>query len=67
MKWWSLTIHVDLETGEILTKETTKRNYNIITTKKKVTINEQQTIGHILYVRECRRKQQLEIFGTDNK
>lgn len=56
MKWITIKIHVDVETGEILTRDYYKHGYYTIRlANKTVKINEKGTIGNIYYTYECRR------------
>lgn len=65
MKWITIRIRVDVETGEILNKDFHKHGYYTIRlANKTVKINEKQSIGNIYYTYECRRATytQREIF-----
>jgi len=56
--WSSSSKHVDLDTGEQITKYNAEQNYLKIQTKKYATINTNKTKGHIEYVIGYRRNPQ---------
>lgn len=65
IRWKSKTIYVDMATGEQITKRNAEKNYSIIKTLKNVTLNYLKTAGNIEYTKQCRSRQQLELFTTD--
>ena len=60
-KWTSSSNYIDIETGEKIEKQIAKKYYRIIKTNKNVKDISEQS-GHIEYIIECRRKEQLELF-----
>lgn len=60
--WTSRTIYVDIETGEIITKEEAKKNYNVVKTTKVSKLNPNKTHGTTEFTRQCRKKQQGKLW-----
>ncbi len=60
MKWYTETEYVDVETGEMLTKEAAVKDYIIKTTIKTVKIDGNN--GKIKYQRQCERSRQCRLF-----
>lgn len=59
INWHSQIIYVDLETGEVISKEDAIREYIIKRTKKETHVY--KTTGTIKYTNECWRSPQLKI------
>lgn len=62
VKWTSKTIHVDIDTGEQITKHNAKTNYTKIKTIKHATFsNESKTRGIIEWTTLYRNRKQGEL------
>jgi phage anti-repressor protein len=60
--WIAKTQHVDIETGEIITKTQYKNaTYIKITTAKDITVNPKTNKGTIIYTILCRKNPQLRL------
>lgn len=60
IRWRTVSVYVDIDTGEVLTLENVKDIYLIINKKKKSYVYKQT--GTITYTNECRRSQQGKLF-----
>lgn len=60
IKWFTISEHVDIETGEIITKKEFEKNYYKVGITKKTEINENN--GIIKYTTESRRTNQTRIW-----
>lgn len=60
IKWKTESIYVDIDTGEMLNKETVIRQYKII--HKKKTSHVYKQTGTVKYTNECRTTNQLKLF-----
>lgn len=63
IKWSSISIYIDVETGEILTQKEASTNYIIIKKTKHANINKKW--GTITHTNECRRTPQTKLWTTD--
>lgn len=67
-KWRSISEYVDLETGEIITKNVFEKSYYKVRSSKKtiieeVIINQEKlNYGTIKHTTECRRRNQRSLF-----
>lgn len=63
-EWYTKTVYVDTDTGELLTRTQAITEYNILSKQKKIKINEttEKTIGEITYIYQCKKNTQLKLF-----
>lgn len=63
-EWYTISVYVDTDTGEILTRTQALNEYNILSKQKKIKINEtnEKAIGEITYIYQCKKSQQLKLF-----
>lgn len=59
IKWKTIKIYVDVDTGEILTEAKVRKEYIIINKKKES--NVYKSTGTTISTNECRRDQQIKI------
>lgn len=65
IKWYSTTIYVDVETGEIISKSLKEREYITVKTNKTTELKEYQNgekYGIIKHTNECRRNRQTTLW-----
>lgn len=62
LKWTTTSEWVDVETGEVITKENAKQNYNITRKIKKYEYDKNHESGRTKITNECRKSTQLKIF-----
>lgn len=60
-KWYSKTIYVDIETGEIISKQKAKKDYNITKTTKKIEYGKYSNITEYTRCAERKRQQRLDL------
>lgn len=60
--WKTKVNHVDIDTGEELTKHNAERNYIKIATDKHTIINQNKTHGTITYTIKWQRSKQQRLF-----
>lgn len=58
-KWYTTTEWVDIETGEIISKDIAMNEYYVTNKTKKTELNE--NYGIIKYINECRRRNQQKL------
>lgn len=63
IKWIAITDYVDVDTGEIISKNTYERDYKKIRTTKKIEITEKynKKYGINKYITECERNRQQKL------
>ena len=65
LKWTTVVHYVDIDTGEILPKQTALTNYDLIDTIKEINYyeHEKYTSAEISRIKLCRTAKQLNIFS----
>ena len=61
VKWTSISIYVDDETGEVLSKKAFAKEYYIVS-KSIIKKLENETAGIVSITNRCRKSRQLELF-----
>jgi len=60
-KWYTESQYVDIETGEIITKQQYENEYYKVKTNRKIEITD--NYGIIKYITECRARNQTRLFN----
>ena len=60
-KWRTSSEYYDIENGEKISKQLAKRDYLLIKKWKQIKI--EYGTGYIIWVMECRKKNQLSLWG----